>query len=236
MHTSLTILIILTVVILVVILMTSPTCKSVVGVALGQKKVGNPNNLKAIKGNTPNDRHMSKVTQKAAKPSVERLPRPSGEKLRSAARALPTRKPVAATHVSAGPQHINITAPTSSLVSDPKYPTLNGNLLDLFNSTLDVQSEYGLTEEQIDALAKDFKETHLDVKKDEVTRHRSIIRSQLEQSDAKLQAGYQARLTSGKKTSVEETIIAMREERFNRGENVSEPKKSPSKLTLASRK
>jgi hypothetical protein len=221
MHTSLTILIILTVVVLIVILMTSPTCKNAVGAVLGQKKV-----------TTPSKGKPAAPQIAAARPSVRSLPHPSGQEMKSAAMAMQS----ASMHTPAAPQHVSVSAPKMSVMSDPKYPVLNGSVLDLFNSTMDVQSEFGLTEDQIDALAKDFKETHLDVKKDEVTRHRSIIRSQLEEADAKLREGYQARLMSGKKPDTEETIISMRQERLDRGEDLSEPKKVTAKIAIIPRK
>jgi hypothetical protein len=226
MHTSLTILIILTVVVLIVILMTSPSCKSAVGAMLGQKKVNQP--VKASKTPAP------------AKPSIRSLPKPSGQDMKAAASALKSKVRTGATQLNtqlpAGPQAVKLEKPKTSVMSDPKYPVLNGSVLDLFNSTMDVQSEFGLTEEQIDALAQDFKETHLDAKKDEVTRHRSIIRSQLEEADAKLREGYQTRLTSGKKPNTEETIISMRQERLDLGEDLTERKKPAAKMSIVPRK
>jgi hypothetical protein len=224
MKTSLTVLIILTVVVLIVILMTSPTCRNAVSSVLGGKKQVQ----KAVKSTPP-------VASQPAKPSVNSIQRPSGSDMRAAAAAMGQR-PGQAPQVQSstqplGPQQVNFVppseAPKMEVMSDPKYPVLNGNLLDMFNNTVDVQATFGLSESQIDAMAKEYKETFLDVKKDEVARHRSIIRSHLEEAETKLRQGLTK--LSGPKPSIEESLVSMHEERV--------PAQKPSiKLSITSRK
>ena len=229
MHTSLTILIILTVVVLIVILMTSPTCKNAVNSVLSGKKQA----PKAVQSQASN-------AAPAAKSSVKSIQRPAANEMKKAAAAM---KPQVARPAqvqaarTAGPQQINFVPKvdvTAEVLSDPQYPVLNGNLLDMFNVTVDVQAKFGLSEEQVNAMAKEYKETFLDVKKDDVTRHRSVIRSQLDEAEMKLRGGFVK--LSGQKPSVEETLSSMREDRVQRGEELVTAKKPAPKLSITSRK
>lgn len=217
MKTSLTILIILTVVVLVVILMTSPTCKNAVGAVLGKKKA-------------------LQTTPPVQKPTVKSIPRPSSAEMKTASNAMKP-KSVPVEHRPVGPQvhtlaqsNVPISQPRQEVMSDPKFEVLSGNILDMFNSTMDVSAEFGLTDEQVDAMAREYKASHLDVKKEEVTRHRSIIRSQLDEADAKLRDGFQR--PTGRKQTAEDSIIAMREERLSRGEDMMDHRKPSAKLNL----
>jgi len=233
MHTSLTILIILTVVVLIVILMTSPTCKNTVGALLGRKKVEAKPKVAAKKSEVS----ASKAAPKK-KSTLESLAKPTNTDMKAAAKAL--NKPQPKTPVKATPEVPKVApieTPKVAQTETPKvnasHPVLNGSVLDMFNNTLDVKSEFGLSEEQIDALAKEYKTTHLDVHKDEVTRHRSIVRSHLEEADAKLRDGFSANVAGGKKPNTEDAIIAMRQERLDKGESLTEKRKKTAKMVLS---
>lgn len=209
MHSSLTILIILTVVVLIAILMTSPTCKNAVGAILKGKK-----------------KRVEKPTNPPSAPAVE-APAPKKPQVASAP------KPRAPTPVVQSPAKVEASQPQMEVKSDPQYRVLTGNVLDMFNNTVDVQSEFGVTDEQIDLMARQYKVDHLDVHKEEVTRHRSFVRSAYEEADAKLREGFQQMMVFGKKPNTEEAIIAMREEKITKGEDLTNKRKKPIKMVMS---
>lgn len=222
MHSSLTILIILTVVVLIVILMTSPTCKNAVGSILkGKKKETSSDALTSTAG-----------------PSVEKkvASREEASKLqqRKAAETMETYKK-AQSGVVQSPAKVESSQPRVEVKSDPQFKVLSGNILDMFNNTVDVEKQFGLTESQINELAMKYKAEHLDVHREEVTRHRSFVRSDLDEADAKLRDGFQKSTLIGKKPNMDETVIAMREEKLANGEDLTRKKKGPVQMVLATK-
>lgn len=207
MHKSLIILIVLTVVVLVAILMTSPTCKNAVGSIFGGKgkRVEAPKAPRIAPRSDVSSRNLSTNPDHPAN--------------------LPVSTPA-----------VTPVQPKTEVKSDPQFRVLSGNVLDMFNSILDVEAEFGITEEEINRRAEKYKNDHIDIHEEEVTRHRSIIRSQFDEADALLRDGYQRNFTHQKKPNTEEAIIAMREEKLMNGEDLTQKRKKPAKMVMTTRK
>lgn len=217
MKAGLIILIVLVIIVLIVILMTSPTCRNAVtGVFKGKPKVDS-------KKISPPVSQPGPVIEQVAQPIV------NGKKVTS-------NKPVstiAPIHGAGQTPLVNQTAhapvvPKREPVSAPKEVSppaklLTGNLFELLNPSVDVQAEFGISEAELEALARKYKEQHLDTPKPEVIRSRHLTRSGLEKAEQVSRQSFITAAGTGKRSDGEEVFTTLFRDRML-------PASTPSKL------
>jgi hypothetical protein len=211
MHTSLVILIVLVIVVLIVILMTSPTCKNAVASVLkGQKveKGQNSSSRQKVANGAPSGVDSSRLTPQAhAVPDFSKI-----HEVRTARRKLhvpstlvqaPATVSKSGERVAKLPRDLN----TDHQVKSKQFHVLSGNVLDMFNQRVDLEREFGLTENDLNRMAQDYKKRHLDVAKEPITRHRSVIRDQVDGMNDRLTAGFMANAKTRLKPEADELLI-----------------------------
>jgi hypothetical protein len=180
MKASLVILIALVIVVLVVILWTSPTCRNAV-TGVFNKKV---------------EKKVAPVAKPPA-PIVDAVAQPIRHGFNAQA-GLPVATPIQ----TEAPVPVPQTAPA------PEAPArrLTGNLFELFNPSVDVQAEYGLSEEQLEVMAREYKAKHLDTPKPEVLRSRHLTRSGLERAEQVGRKSFMTSAGSGKRLDSDQLV------------------------------
>ena len=123
------------------------------------------------------------------------------------------------------------------LVSISKHnefvPILEGPIENLFDTKLDVQAEFGMTEAEIDRLAKDHYERHLAPKTQARTRHRSVLRTETENAEQALRESFVNTVQLGNRMSAEQfTNDAMRNNIINAEKSKSNTKRSARSKTF----
>jgi len=71
-----------------------------------------------------------------------------------------------------------------------RVPVLKGRLENLFDFVPNAAAEFGLTDEQVDRMARDYHAKHLADKKPQQIRNRNIIRRDAELADQKLRSSF----------------------------------------------
>lgn len=91
------------------------------------------------------------------------------------------------------------------------FRVLNGTVEDMFNTKIDVQSEFGVSEEELDRMAMDYKKRHLDAPQPERLRNRAIRRTDLERSEQVLRSSFVKAAALNTRMNTEEfTVNALR--------------------------
>ena len=96
-------------------------------------------------------------------------------------------------------------------VQPQSFKVLNGSIEDMFNTRVDVQKEFGISEEQLNVMASDYKKRHLETPKPEVLRNRFIRKSEMERSEQVLRSSFVNAAALNARINVEEfTVNALR--------------------------
>lgn len=96
------------------------------------------------------------------------------------------------------------------------FRVLNGTVEDMFNTKVDVQAEFGISEEELDRLAMDYKKRHLDAPQPERLRNRAIRRTDLERSEQVLRSSFVKAAALNTRMNTEEfTVNALRKNIIN---------------------
>tara|TARA_R110001632_G_scaffold147213_3_gene264276 strand:+ start:3117 stop:3824 length:708 start_codon:yes stop_codon:yes gene_type:complete len=193
MNTSLIILFVLVVVVLAAILLTSPTCKNAVASIRPNMGTGHPPvvlNTKKSKMSLAatakkNDRKSAK-SKKHAKHVEKKVPtkmsvykqRKEEEQARKKAEAK-----ALAEHPDAKVIHVEAAPPSA-------FKTLNGRVENLFDPVDNSADQFGLSEAQLDAMAMAYKKDHLDAPKVETVRHKSYVKSEVENAEKKIRESF----------------------------------------------
>lgn len=74
----------------------------------------------------------------------------------------------------------------SAQVQASSFKTLSGHVENLFDPVENVAAEFGLTEAQLDAMARSYKKDFLEAPKVEAVRHKSYVRSEVEAAENKI--------------------------------------------------
>lgn len=93
------------------------------------------------------------------------------------------------------------------------FPVLSGNLYSLLDSKVDVKSNFGISEEELNAMAKKYKETHLDVPKPEIIRNRHLNRTAAENAEAVLLQSFINSAGSGQRPDTEQLVVEVMRDR-----------------------
>lgn len=208
MHTSLTISIVVVIVILIVILITSPTCKNAVsGVLKGEKRqvVQRKAPVETLSGSNKEfvdfqKVHASRTRSKRPQVLVNNI-------VQEAAKNAPPKQPVEVT----APVHKPIPHAVP-VVEKKSLHVLSGNVLDMFSKAVNLEKEFGITESQLDKLAENFHKKNVETHKEPVTRHRSLIRDQIEAGDKALTEGFMASAKTKIKPDVDELLMDKQDE------------------------
>lgn len=84
-------------------------------------------------------------------------------------------------------------------------PIISGDIDDLFNVKLDVESEFGMTDSQINQLAKEYYDRNLAQKKSSRVRHRSVKQVDTDAAESRLRDSYMRSVsTSNQRLNSEE--------------------------------
>jgi len=84
-------------------------------------------------------------------------------------------------------------------------PIISGDIDDLFNVKLDVESEFGMTDSQINQLAKEYYDRNLAQKKSSRVRHRSVKQVDTDAAESRLRDSYMRSVsTSNQRINSEE--------------------------------
>lgn len=213
MKASLIILIVLVVIVLIVILMSSPTCRNAVtGVFKGKPKVEN----------------KPKLAPPAPGPIVEKQAEPimNGKVISSPSSATP--QPFVNGKVLSQPDLPQV-APTAAPAPAAEKPAkvLSGNLFEMLNPSVDVQAEYGISEEELNMLAKKYKEDHLETPKPEVIRSRHLTRSGVENAERTARQSFITASGTGKREDSEQFYTEVMRDKLM-------PEMAPSKIKTKS--
>uniref|UniRef100_A0A6C0CIE1 Uncharacterized protein n=1 Tax=viral metagenome TaxID=1070528 RepID=A0A6C0CIE1_9ZZZZ len=215
MKAGLMILIVLVIIVLIFILISSPTCRSVVsGVFKGKPKV---------------DSKKEQVAASNPGPVIDQIAQPimNGKVVPNVPHPVPQEY--------CGPQGRVVPPSTHNLgaleappiVTQAAHPVsakkLTGNLFELLDPSIDVQAEFGISEEELMTLAKRYKEQHLDTPKPEVIRSRHLTRSGLENAEKVSRQSFITSAGTGKRVDGEEVFTTVMRDRLL-------PASNPSKL------
>jgi hypothetical protein len=91
---------------------------------------------------------------------------------------------------------------------------LTGNLFELLDPSVDVQAEYGISEAELEVLAKKYKEQHLDTPKPEVIRSRHMTRAGLENAERVSRQSFITASGTGKRNDGEEVFTTLFRDRM----------------------
>lgn len=213
MRSGLIILIVLVIIVLIAILMTSPTCRSAVtGVFKGKPKVDAKKSMPPVSAPTPMIEQVAKPIVMNNK-SVQQAP-PVAQQAERVASPVASNGPI---HGS-GQVNTNRSAPAQEQVSTQQASAprvnasaklLTGNLFELLDPSVDVQAEFGISEAELDVLAKKYKEQHLDTPKPEVIRSRHLTRTGLENAERVSRQSFITAAGTGKRNDGEEVFTSL---------------------------
>lgn len=247
MNTSLIILIVLVVVILVAILLTSPTCKNAVANLRPEsaKKAPIVNAKKDGKKveSASRQRRDQVVAKRQGKQQVA-APKSQKKTNLKASADLKNATQKASPQVKSGKsgKFVNQTDVEAKVLkehpdakilnSQSPFKTLSGKVENLFDPVSNEAAEFGLTEEQLDAMAKAYKKDFLDAPKVETVRHKSYVRSEVENAENKIRESFvQTTLNSVRDPSEELVSEFYKQKAMNSDEKISKKK-----MTFRSRK
>lgn len=83
-------------------------------------------------------------------------------------------------------------------------PIVQGSIENLFDGKLSVEAEFGLTEAQIDQMAREYHDKHLAQKKNGKTRHRSLRQAETDVAETKLRNSFMKLHSNNKRIDTEE--------------------------------
>jgi hypothetical protein len=88
--------------------------------------------------------------------------------------------------------------------TQPRFPVLSGSLEHMFDIKTDVESEFGITDQQLNSMALDYKKRLLSQHKESVSRNRGIRRSEIELAERNLRESVKAQATGNQRLDMEE--------------------------------
>jgi hypothetical protein len=244
MKNSLIILIVVVVIILVAILMTTPTCKNVVsGIFKGQKsKAMAPISQRTVTGvqstrpkvaepiaPKPKPKPPQPISVPDPKQNVDTHPFPPHQQTvqpqASFSGPVPSSIPEPQQNIddSSFPPHQRSVQPQAS------FPVLSGNLYNLLDAKVDVKANFNISEEELNAMARKYKATHLDVPKPEVIRNRHVTRSSIENAEAVLLQSYINSAGFGQRPDTDQLLTEVMRDRTHTAQNGKKSKVSSSK-------
>lgn len=216
MRSGLIILIVLVIIVLIAILMTSPTCRSVVtGVFKGKPKVDTKKPTQPVSAQAPMIEQVAKPIVSGNK-SVQQTP-PTIQQAQRIVSPVASNGPILES--GQGPQ----AAPLEEVAQQPMVEQvkvnapaklLTGNLFEMLNPSVDVQAEFGISEAELDVLARKYKKQHLDTPKPEVIRSRHLTRTGLENAERVSRQSFITAAGTGKRNDGEEVFTTLFRDRM----------------------
>lgn len=240
MNTSLIILIVLVTVILIAILLTSPTCKNAVASIRGKSKSSPPvmtpknkpqapakkNKLSPQKNTLTNKQTPQKksVSNKKARNVVSESNEENMHPRDRARARREERLKGRQSQPSEPTPEVVPSAPSSEVVEQHKkaldhfegaqvivnkasdFKVLSGRIENMFDVEKDEGSEFGLTEKQLDDMARAYKKEYLDAPKVEVPRHRSVNRRELENAENMTRTSFAQMAANGRRDAEDEFV------------------------------
>lgn len=194
MNGSLVALIVLIILIIIIVIAANPDSRNAVANMLGKKK-----ELDVLEPVEASKKPSQKVPVKnipakpvqASHPNVQDLfAKKYAETKQNREAYIAAQKAAMQPKPQAAPQQPPRAKPTHQVQVERKHeyvPIVEGSVENMFDAKLDVQSEFGLTEAQLDQMAKEHYERHLAESKASKTRHRSLRHSELDKAEIKLQ-------------------------------------------------
>lgn len=218
MNTTIVILIILVIVILLVFFLNTPTCKNMVSGAKRNKvqsgnlkpsipfehfKAKYANSKNKIHGGNPQPRPIQVDPKKKHKKSQGGNPQP---------------KPVQDDRVKE--------------LKDIKFDknpikVLSGGVEDMFTPKVDLVNEFGITNAELDRMARDYSRKHLEASAPSVPRHRSIRRRNVDYAEKALRESFMRMASKNEKIDADEfTAEAYRKNIMKAESRKKQPKRS----------
>lgn len=206
-NTTLLVIIVVIILIILIILFATPACKEAVSKAL-TKKVAKDMKVKSEKVAASRKASSTKKSPvKAAKPTTQpkrKVNNPKVEEMR--AKALAAQKDQK--KVGAQRAQPKVEKPKYKTASDlkvpEKIPVLNGSVENLFNAKSDIEAEFGITESELDQMAREYKQRHLSNKKPHVARNKALRRREVEAAERKVRESMKGMAVQNQRFDTEE--------------------------------
>jgi hypothetical protein len=206
------ILIVVVAIILVAILMSSPTCKKAVsGIFKGKKEVASKPKVAEPIAPKPKPRPPQPISIPDPKQNTDNPVFPPNQQgVVQPQASVPAMVPDPQQNVDNPefpPHQRGVVQPQAS------FPVLSGNLYNLLDPKVDVKANFGISEEELNVMARKYKETPLDTPKPEIIRNRYVNRSAMERAENVLLQSFISSTGSGQRPDTEQLVVEVMRDR-----------------------